>query len=410
MKKELIRTKELSAQTDIKILHVITRLIPGGAADIALTLCRGLKERGFQVSLAGDLEEKLSEEVYKTGVPFYPIPEFKREISPLNDLKALIKLYRLISKGQYQVVHTHTSKAGILGRLAARLACVPAIVHTPHGSIFHPTFFSPPAQWVFTVVEKMAAQWADKIIAICQSEIEDFLNRRIAPGEKYTIIRGAIDPDKFKRTKIDVAKKKRELGLPEDSFTIGMIARLDYEKGHLTALEAFQKVQKEIPKALLLIVGKGGLEGTIREKINHMGLEASVIMTGYRSDIPEITRLLDVSLHPSLWDCSPRAILEAMLCGVPVIATAVGGIPEIVKDGETGLLVPPGDAEALAHSILRLRREEGLRERLTHGVVERVQEFFDTTQIIDKTINLYLGLLTQKGFLRETQHVYAYQD
>jgi glycosyltransferase involved in cell wall biosynthesis len=181
-----------------------------------------------------------------------------------------------------------------------------------------------------------------------------------------------------------------------------MIARLSPEKGHYSALEAFQKVHKEIPNAFLLIVGEGEMKEAVRQRATKMGLEDRVIMTGYRRDIPEITCILDVSLNPSLWDCSPRSILEAMACRVPVIATSVGGIPETVTHGETGLLVPPGDAEAIAHCILRMRKDEELVKRITTSAAEKVLELYNPSQTIEKTIQLYLGLLAKKGFTVET--------
>lgn len=400
MAKESPRSKKSDRKTPARVLHVITRLTPGGAVEVALNLCSGLKERGFQVELAGAPDPRTAETVRKMGIPFHPIPEFRREASPLYDLWAFLRLFRLIKDGSYQIVHTHTSKAGILGRLAARLAHVPVIVYTPHGSIFRPTFFGLPKRWFFALIERLAARWADKIIVLCQSEVRDYLSHGIAPREKYVVIHIGINPDRFRQVQVNVARKKQELGLPEDSFVIGIIARLSPQKGHFGALEAFQKVHKEIPDAFLLIVGEGELEEAIRQRVTSMGIEDRVVMTGYRKDIPEITRILDISFNPSLWDSSPRSILEAVVCGVPVVATAVDGIPEMVSDGETGLLAPVGDTEAMAHCILRLKRDEKLRKRLTVMAGKRVQELFaPPSQTVEQMVQLYLKLLTEKGFL-----------
>lgn len=400
-------SKELDRETPIRVLQIITRLIPGGAADITLNLCRGLKEKGLQVELAGLLDPKMAETVRKTGIPLHHIPEFRREVSPLYDSWALLRLYRLINRGGYQIVHTHTSKAGILGRLAARLAHTPVILHTPHGSIFHPTFFSPSKQRFFTLIERLATPWTDRLVPYSQSEVRDYLNCRIAPPKKYSVVPAAFDLDRFNPQKVNIAEKKRELGLPEDSFVIGMIARLSPEKGHSAALEAFQKVHKEIPNALLLMVGDGELREEIYQRVTRMGLENRVIMTGYRGDIPEITPILDVSFVPSLWDCSPRSILEAMVCMVPVIATAVGGIPEIITNEETGLLAPSEDTEAMAQCILRLYRDKGLRKRLSARAAEEVQELFGPSQTIERMIQLYWELLAEKGFSGVTPQTHA---
>ena len=365
--------------------------------EVILNLCSGLKERGFQVELAGAPDPRTAEMVRKRGIPFHPIPEFKREVSPLYDLWALLRLYELIKKGGYQIVHTHTSKAGVLGRLAAWLAQTPVIVYAPHGSIFHPTFFSLPMRWFFALIERLAAPWSDKIVTMSQSEVRDFLDYRIAPEEKFLVIPCGIDLVKFGQTKGNVAEKRQELGLPRDSFVIGIIARLSPEKGHSTALEAFQKVYSELPNAFLLIVGEGELKEAIQQKIASMGIGDRVVMTGYRGDIPEITRILDISLNPSFWDCSPRSILEAMVCGVPVIATTVGGVPEMITHLETGLLVPAGDAGAIANCILRLKKDEGLKEMMTTTAARMAREKFDPALTAERTSQLYLELLAKKG-------------
>ncbi|MDI6761041.1 MAG: glycosyltransferase family 4 protein [Candidatus Brocadiaceae bacterium] len=381
----------------IKVLHVITRLLPGGAADTVLSLCHWQKVHGFQVELAAAPDPKMAETVQKMGIPFHPIPEFRRDINPFCDTWASFKLYKLIRSGGYQVVHTHTSKAGVLGRLAARFAQTPVIVYAPRGSIFHPTFFSLPMRWFFALIERLAAPWADKIITMSQSEVRDFLDYKIAPEEKFLVIPSGIDLVRFGRTKVNVAEKRQELGLPRDAFVIGIIARLSPEKGHSTALGAFQKVYSELPNAFLLIVGEGELKETIQQKIASMGIGDRVVMTGYRGDIPEITRILDISLNPSFWDCSPRSILEAMVCGVPVIATAVGGIPEMITNLETGLLVQAGDAEAIANCILRLKKDEGLKERMTTTAAKMAREKFDPSLTAKRTSQLYLELLAKKG-------------
>lgn len=398
MKEKGYRSKERGAKKPIKVLQVINTLMPGGAAYVAINLSHRLGDKGFHVDLAGAPHPEMSKEIHKSCEYFYPIPELRREINPIYDLKAFIKLYNIISKGGYQVVHTHTSKAGILGRAAARLAGTPVIVHTPHGSIFHPIFFGPTARWFFALIENIAAHWADKIIIDCQSQLDDYQEYRIAPKDKYIVTEGFFDPDIYMHVQVDTKEQKQILGLPEDSFIIGIVGRLRPNKGHYTALKAFQKLQKKIPNAFLLFVGDGELRKDISDNIVQMGLRDRVIMTGYRKDVPEIISILDVSLVPPLWDCCPRSVLEAMSCRVPVIGTSVGGIPEMITHEETGLIIPPGDAEALAHCILRLRNDTEFVKKIKAKATEEVQERFNPSKIVETMIQTYLSLLAGKGF------------
>ena len=380
----------------IKVLHVITRFIAGGAQDVTLIMVERLVQRGFDVVLACAPEKKRVEEARKRGVKIALIPEFRREISPLNDLKAFFRLYCLIRKSKFHIVHTHTSKAGILGRLAARLARTPIVIHSPHGSIFHRTYYNKFVLFLIALIEKFAALFADKIVPLSEGGRRDYLRYRIAEPEKYVTIYSAIELDCFSRVRVDITGKKEELGIPPGAPVVGLIARLSPEKGHGLCLEAFSRVLSVIPEAILLIVGEGSLEKDIRMKVNQLGIEKNVIVCGYRSDIPEIVQILDVSVHPSLWDGIPRSMVEAMVSGKPVVATAVGGIPEVVIPGKTGLLVPARDREALAEGMVRLLKDRELAERLADAGLKRVRRMFDSETMVEKLVKLYCELIEDK--------------
>ncbi len=381
----------------LKILHVITRLIPGGAQDNTILTAEHSKRHGYDATLACAPEPGRVEDVRRKGIQVITIPEFRREISPINDVIALVKLYRLIKRDEFHIVHTHTSKAGILGRLAAKMAGTPIIIHTPHGTFYHPIFFGPYALWCFGHLDRFASRFTDRIITLYQDEAGSYLERGIAGNEKFTVIPSGVDTEEFPGHRIDKDKKKEELGLPKDVPIVGMAARLSPEKGHGVCLHAFLQVIETFPGALLLVVGQGALEDDIRKKISQLGLDASVVMLGLRTDISEIIQVLDVAVHPSIMDALPRSVVEDMFCRIPVVASAVGGIPEIVKHEESGLLVPPGDAAALAQAITRLLKDEGLRVRLADEAYRRIRQTHSLHAMIEKIFLLYDELLLEAG-------------
>lgn len=386
------------------VLHVITRLIPGGAQDNTILTVERSRRYGFDAVLACAPEPRRVEDVRSKGIEVILIPEFRREISPFNDVIALIRLYRIIRRRRFHIVHTHTSKAGVLGRIAAKLAGTPVIVHTSHGSIFHPIYFRPSVLWFFSLVERFAAGLTDKIITISEDETDDYLQRRIAGNEKFIVIPSGVDTQSFPGRLIDKDKKRGDLGLPGDVPIVGMIARLAPEKGHDVCLQAFQQVVRAFPKACLLIVGEGELREDIRERISRLGLEKSVVMLGYRKDIPEITQILDVSVHPSFMEGGvSRSVVESMLCKVPVVAAAVGGIPEVVMHEKNGLLVPPGDATALAQAIIRLLNDGNLRSKLADAAYGPIQKTHSLETMTDKIFRLYGELLVKADIKRPPQ-------
>ncbi|MEK7449978.1 MAG: glycosyltransferase family 4 protein [Planctomycetota bacterium] len=393
----------------IKILQVITRLVEGGAADHVLSLCANFsllrsinsaRDR-FDLTLAGNQAAGgYQGKIRDARIKFFPVTSFRREISPFNDLKAFWSLYQCIKKEKFDIVHTHTSKAGILGRLAARLSGVPVIIHTPHGSIYHPTYYSRIPLFFFSLLEKAASRFTDRIIVLSEREKEEYLNYRIAPPDKFLVIRGGIDVEKFipvpspaGKVSINITAKKKELGIPADGLVVGNIARLSPEKGHLFCFEAFKRVVETIPNVYLLIVGSGPMEGLIKRRINELNLTEKVIMTGYRSDIPEILPVLDVSVHSSCWEGLPHAMVEAMLAGRPVVATDAGGMREAHIPGETGLIVPVNNPSALAEAMIRLLKDKALAQRMGQSARERAKQMFNLEKMIQKHRELYEELM-----------------
>jgi glycosyltransferase involved in cell wall biosynthesis len=383
----------------IKVLHIITRLTMGGAQEIALSIASGLDKDIFDVTFISGRQDFCAAMSDKWNMDVVVIPGLVREINPIKDLMALVRLVLFIKKNRFDIVHTHTSKAGILGRIAAKMAGVPIIFHTPHGSIFHAIYYCPGLIYLLSRLEAVVASFTDKIITCSLNETRDFLAHKIATVDKYIAIYWGIKQDRFLKSYNSYLKRK-ELEIPDDSILIGNIARLTPEKGHLFCLEVFRMVVDRFPKVKLLIVGDGILRQDIETRINELGLNGSVIMTGHRDDIPEILAALDISLHTSIWEGMPVAIIEAMLTGKAIVATNVGGIPELIKDGVTGILIPPDDREGLTEAIVRLLDNKILRETIGNASRKHAIKNFSPELMIKKTADLYSGLVKlrlQKG-------------
>lgn len=371
-----------------KVLHLITRLNAGGAQEIALSLAAGLDKNRFEVTFASGPQDFCKAMADKWKMKAAIIPDLIRPISPLRDLVALARLYFFMKKNKFDIVHTHTSKAGILGRIAAKLAKVPIIFHTPHGSIFHPIYYGPKAIFLLSRIENFASSFTDTIITCAENERQDFLEHRIGSEEKYRTIYYGIRQDNFLKS-YDRALKRREFGIQSDAILIGNIARLVPEKGHFFCLEALRMVADKFPDVKLLIVGDGKLRRDIENKIKELNLGTNVVMAGHRNDIAEILASVDISLHTSSWEGTPIAIIEAMLMRKAIIATKVGGIPELISDGEAGILIPPNDKKALWEAIMILINDRLLAKKMGENACRYAKEKFNINLMIDNVTRLY---------------------
>ncbi len=348
-----------------KILHIITRLDMGGSAQNTLLTCRetagayevvlayGLaRESGMTRAEEAALAARKREALFR-GVKFIPIPSLVRPIRPLRDFQALWSLIWYIWLERPDIVHTHTSKAGILGRLAARIAGVPRIVHTPHGHVFYGHFDRITAR-LFLALERRFGRFTDRLVALTEGERRDYIDLKVdAPGDIRTIHSG-IELDGFCAPGVDPSAKKKALGLDPQAGIIGFTGWLLPIKGPIHLLNAMPKVWERHPHATLVLAGKGALESDLRHRADALGANGRVRFLGWREDIAEIMPIFDVFVLPSLNEGMGRVLVEAMAAGKPVVASRVGGVPEVVRHGETGILVAPRDEDAIAESINQL--------------------------------------------------------
>jgi len=371
----------------LRILHVHTLPIVSGSGINTVLTMQGSSDCGAEVGLASAPGGKLEALVRETGMHFYPIRNFVSEVSPFKDLHALWQLDRLLAREKFDLVHTHNSKAGFLGRLAARWNHVPSIIHTVHGFAFHEEenwFF----RHLFIVLERMAARWCDQMIAISQPMLEWAQREKIAPPEKLVKIYSGIEVERF-RNQPPSPELKSRFGIQPEETVIGVVSKLWEGKGHEVLIDAVARLLDSGCRVKLLMVGEGYLEEKLREKVKHLGIEKNVVFTGFWSDVPEITAILDISALPSFYEGMGRVVLEAMAAGKPVVASRVGGIPEFVEDGVTGYLISPGDVEALVQRLKTLISDSDLRQEMGQRGAERMRHEHSAETMVNRIHQVY---------------------
>ena len=387
-----------------KVLHIITRLDMGGSAQNTLLSCKELCGK-YEILLVhglshesgmSDLEKQIVEDgvgqAQKNGVKVIALPTLVRSIRPIKDFRALLSIIWLLSKEKPDIVHTHSSKGGILGRLAAKIAGVPNIIHTPHGHVFY-GHFGTIASKIFLWAEKIFSRFTDRMVALTDGEKDDYINLSVCPPEKLFKIHSGVDVKKFMHANGNRVEKRRALGLDQNEAVIGFVGWLLPIKGPDYLLKAMDYVWQGHPEASLVLVGKGGMDVDLRAEALKKNANGKVKFLGWREDVDEIMPLFDMLVLPSLNEGMGRVLVEAMAAGKPVVASRVGGIPDLVRHAETGYLVPPADEKALADGIKKLlddperAKQMGLRGR------EHCRQF-SIEAMIDKLDKLYIELIT----------------
>jgi glycosyltransferase involved in cell wall biosynthesis len=378
--------------TSLRILHVITRLVVGGAQENTLATVAGLRTRGHDVVLAtgpsNGPEGTLMERARDLGVEPVLIPQLVREPSPVRDAVALARLYRLVRRGRFDVVHTHTSKAGVLGRIAARLARTPAIVHTPHGHVFD-GYFRPALTRLFVEVERILANRTDAMIAISEPCRTDHLRLGIGSPDRFvTIPSGIPGPPPGDRV-----TARGAMGLAGGELAIGCVGRLAPVKGQAFLLDAFARLARRPPNARLVLVGDGPCRDELHEMADRLNLDGTVRFLGLRDDASALLAGFDLYVQPSLNEGMGRALAQAMAVGVPVIATDAPGPAALVGTGGAGLLVPAGDPGALAAAIEALLHNEPRRLAAGESARKRAVGFWSEDEMVEAIEALYFRLL-----------------
>lgn len=389
----------------VKVLHVITRFDKGGAAENTLLTTLGLDKNKYEVVLIKGLslesemsvEERTSldeglKQAELKGVKLITVPSLIRRINPILDLQALFSLYRIFLQEKPAIIHTHTSKAGILGRWASFFARVPIVVHTPHGHIFY-GYHGKVKTKVFILVEKVTAIITDRIIALTKREKEDHIQFNISKPDKFVVIHSGVNLEDFSKNFDNTEELKGDLGIPITDSIVGTVGRLVEIKGHRYLLDAARLVLNKMPNTTFLLIGDGYLMTELISHASAMGIENKVIFAGWRSDVPQLINTFDIFVLSSLNEGMGRVLVEAMAMGKPIVASDIGGIPDLVKDGANGILFPPRDVDAMAEAILKLLLDRELRRKMGNEGKKLAYPAYDTSVMVRKIEGLYEKLL-----------------
>ncbi len=383
----------------MKVCHVITRLIVGGAQENTVSTCIGLRALGHDVDLVigpqTGPEGSLYDQANAAGVPIIVVDELRRAPNPLRDVSACSVLRRLFAQERYDIVHTHSGKAGFIGRLAAKLARVPIVVHTIHGPSFY-DHQNPIGNWLFRWAEQMAGAWTTQFVSVADAMTEQYLAAGVGTPNRFVTIHSGMNIDAFVNARRDDALRE-SLGISPDDLVVGKMARLFRLKGHEFLFAAASRICGTVPNVKFLLVGDGVYRGRFERLAEDMGLRHHFVFAGLvpPHEIPRYVASMDVLVHLSLREGLPRALPQALACGKPVVAFDVDGAREVCVDGQTGFLVTVGDVSGLAAVVIRLLQDAWLARRMGAQGRELVRERFAEARMVQQLDELYRRLAAE---------------
>jgi glycosyltransferase involved in cell wall biosynthesis len=385
----------------VKVLRVIARLNVGGPALHVAYLSAGLVERGYRTTLvAGSLargEGSMAFVAESRGVDVVAIDELHREISPFRDARAVLKLARLIRRERPDILHTHTAKAGAVGRVAALLAGdarPPIVVHTFHGHVLR-GYFDPVRTLGFRLLERWLARATTVLIAVSPEVRDDLVRLGVAPASKFAVIRLGIELSE-RLPDVDGHRGRRTralVGIPERAFVVGWIGRMTAVKRTDDVVRAMRLLVDRGVDAYLCLVGDGPDREPLEKLAHELGIARRCLFVGYQEDVSGFYAAFDVLLLPSVNEGTPVSAIEALAAGRPVVATRVGGVPDVVVDGQDGFLVEPGDVDGLAERLASLAADPARRREMGEHGRNRVLPRYGVSRLIDDVDRLYRSLL-----------------
>jgi glycosyltransferase involved in cell wall biosynthesis len=376
----------------------------GGPALHVSYLSAGLRDRGYETILVagsvGQGEQSMAYVAEELGVPVVTIPHLHREISPVRDLLATVRLARIIRAERPAILHTHTAKAGAVGRVAALLAGrrrPPIIVHTFHGHVLR-GYFGRFWTGVFRLLERWLARITDALVAVSPEVRDELVAFGVAPASKFRVIRLGIELDeRLSRDGAARAETRRVMGIGDERFVVGWIGRMTAVKRTDVVLRSFRRLRDDGVDAVLCMVGDGPDRRWVEDLAGELGVMRDSLFPGYQEDVGPFFAAFDVFVLPSGNEGTPVTAIEALASGCPVVATRVGGVPDVVTDGEDGFLVEPGDVEELAARLAQLANDPDLRGRMGAAGRERMRSRYAVDRLIDDIDRLYRDLLERKG-------------
>jgi len=385
----------------IKVAHIITRMIMGGSEENTLFTVEGLDKERYELDLivGNEFREDILNNIKEKNFKIIQVKGLKAPFNFLYDLIILFELIKLLKRGHYDIVHTHTTKTGILGRIAARVNKVPIIIHGLHGSAFG-AFNSRISNWALIFFERLTGKFTNAYISVSDILSKKYIKEGLGIKAKYFTIYSGMDLDKFYNVRKRIVRevKLSELGINSKSFVIGNVGRLEAVKGHKYLIDAFKKINEErqlIPLKLL-IIGDGAEKNNLENYVKELNLEGKVIFTGYREDVEELMAVMDIFVLSSLREGLPRVLVQAAAVGIPLIAFNVDGVPEIVKNNYNGFLVRPKDVDQLTDSIIRYVDNKELINLYGQRGREFVKGKWSIEDMVNKIDKVYQSLIREK--------------
>ncbi|MBU2614695.1 MAG: glycosyltransferase family 4 protein, partial [Elusimicrobia bacterium] len=345
------------------------------------------------ISGAGGILDQETAKLANVKVIF--IKNLLRQINPFNDFFALMSLISILKKEKPDIVHTHSSKAGILGRFAAKIAGVPKIVHTFHGFGFN-DFQTPLIRNIYIFSEKLTSLVSNKLIFVSEQNMSTAGFYKIGKKTDYLLVRSGIKLSNYRNIKINTLAKKRELGLQENSKIITTIGPFKPQKNLIDFIKVAKIVCGKLSDVIFLIIGDGQQRNILEEEIRKLKLTGKVLLLGWRNDINEILAITDIFSMTSLWEGLPRSAVEALVSGKPVIAYSIDGNNDIIKNGYNGFLTKPKDIDALSENIIKLLKDEKLLNNLSQNAKNSIDGTFDIDYMVKQQENLYTNLIKER--------------
>ena len=388
-------------QRKIRVAHIIARMITGGADENTLFTIEGLNKEKYEIDLitGEEFDKDILNKVKNHPFNIIQIKGLKWKLNFLHDPFVLLRLIKLLKKKHYDIVHTHTTKAGILGRIAAYLSGVPVIVHGLHGSTFQ-AFNSGLLNWLLFLFERFTDRFTDAYVSVSKVLSETYTEKGIGKKDNHYTVHSGMELSKFyqARDKINYQEKYEELEINAGDFLIGNVARLETRKGHQFLLDAFKNVVEEqkYGRVKLLIIGEGNKRKYLENYVKELNLGDKVIFTGYREDVEELMALMDIFVLTSLREGLPRVLVQAAAVGMPSIAFNVDGVPEIIEDNHNGFLVRVGDVEQLAKRIMQYIDHKELLVLHGKNGRELIKGKWSIEDMVEKIDKIYQKLAREK--------------
>ncbi len=376
----------------IRVLHVITRLIRGGADENTVFTVERMDGGRYDSDIVAGRGSEVQGFSPRIQACTRVLPDLVRDPNPVLDIVALVKLVRIIREGRYDIVHTHTAKGGFLGRLAARIAGVPHVVHTLHGVTFH-DHVPPVVRGFYVLLERFAARYCDVMITVGEDVKRKYLAEAIGEKDQYVTIPSGMDTAPFEEARANPADHRdavrAEFGFAPDDLVLGMVSRLEPRKGYKYLLEAMRRLAPDFPHLKLLIVGEGRQHGELEHVARNLSLAGRVVFAGYRHDVARAIAAFDIATLTSLWEGLPRVLVQYSLLEKPIVTFEVEGSREVVEDGVNGYVVDLKDVDALVDRLRRLIADAPTRAEFGRLSREKVLGRWDVDRMVERIETVY---------------------